>query len=109
MDRSQYTLRANSNFSHIRCPTLTVDYPSAMLNLRRKLLTTIGIVGSRDFPAGRARASLTCLHLSSETHAEAVNRRDIFERRDIFGPKFTSRSKLRPKISRRSRISRYAD
>ena len=39
--------------------------------------------------------------LSSETHAEAVNRRNIFGWRDIFGPKFTSRSKLRPKISRR--------
>ena len=79
MNRSQYTLRANSNFSHIRCTTLTVHYPSAMLNLRRKLLTTIGIVGSRDFPAGRARASLTCLHLQLKGYPRRPMQRQLID------------------------------
>ena len=53
---------ANSPFAQTAILHYThraVDSPSAILNLRGKLLTTTGIVGSRGFPAARARASLT--------------------------------------------------
>ena len=83
-----------------------VDSPSAILNLRGKLLTTTGIVGSRGFPAARARASLTCLHLQLKGYPRRPMQRQlidvIFSDDEIFsGQSLHQEVNFRPKISRR--------